>query len=354
MQMIAIGIYSDRTTSDITNAVDWASSQYSVATVQGGSVIGVNAGKAGITASLSGVTATTLITVTNGYVVQIDPSMSQSEIQSNITGSQSGDTIAFAAGTYNLAYPGLSLPAGRQYLCSTSGTAVFSGTGGYSLMTFYGDGLTLQNCTFNGGGLYLGGAVINVNIEYNTFQNIPAPNHNWASEIGVFMDTSAADSDISYNKFNNIGGSLLSQFADESYSTGIFGYGLSNVTITYNQFSSVNEGIHILYNNLDGKNVHINLNTFTQWHRVAIEQQDSQAASLEIAHNKLSNALNPWAHTSGISAVISSDSGAGVIVHDNLVSADTPLTCSAAGTGCYYPYGIEVGGNGDAGLQQHD
>ncbi len=345
-QMKAIGTYSDQTTKDITSTASWASSQYSVATVQGGSVTGVNPGTASITATLSGVSAAATITVTSGYVVQIDPSMSQNEIQSKITGSQTGDTIAFAAGSYPLTYPTLGLPPGRTYLCSTSGTTVFSGSGGYALMTFYGSGLTIQNCTFNGGGLYLGGAVSNVHVEQNTFENINAPYGNWTSEIAVFMDTSAADSDISYNKFTNIGTNLLDQFADEVYSSGIFGYGLSNTTIQYNTFDTFNEGIHIFYNSLDGKNVHINNNRFVRGHRIAIEQQDGNAGGLEVAYNKVSEPLNAWALTFGLSIAASSNSGAGIIVHDNLINADTPVGADCRGSGCYYPYGIEAWGTG--------
>ncbi len=132
--MKAVGTYSDQTTEDITSTASWTSSQASVATVQGGAVIGVGAGTASITASLSGITGKTTVTVTSGFVIQVDPSMSESEIQSKISGSQPGDTISFAAGTYNLASPGLSLLAGRSYLGSTSGVTMLSGAGGYSLM----------------------------------------------------------------------------------------------------------------------------------------------------------------------------------------------------------------------------
>ncbi len=345
-QMTAIGTYSDQTTKDITGTASWASSQYSVATVQGGLVTGVNPGTASITATLSGISAAATITVTSGYVVQIDPSMSQSEIQDKITGSQTGDTIAFAAGSYPLVYPSLGLPSGRTYLCSTSGTTVFSGSGGYALMTFYGSGLTLQNCTFNGGGLYLGDAVSNVHVEHNTFQNINAPYGNWTAEVAVFMDTSAADSDISYNKFTNIGTNLLDQFADEVFSSGILGYGLSNTTIQYNTFDTFNEGIHIFYNNLDGKNVHINNNTFVRGHRIAIEQQNGNAGGLEVAYNKVSEPLNAWALTFGLSIAASSNSSTGISVHDNLINADTPVGADCRGSGCYYPYGIEAWGAG--------
>jgi len=346
VQLKATGTYADKTTKDITSDVSWASSQQSVATIQGGLATGVGAGTSSVTGSLSGVTGSTAIEVTSGYVVQIDPSMSQSQIQSKLDGSQSGDTISFAAGTYKLASPGLNIPAGRIFLGSTTGTTMLSGTGGYTLMVFYGDGLTLQNFTFDGGGLFLGGAVTDLHIEYNTFQNINGPFGSWPAEIAITMDTSAANSDISYNKFTNIGGDLLNQFVDEVFAGGIFGKGLSNTTIEYNTFDTFNEGIHIFYDNLDGKNVHINNNTFVHGHRIAIEQQDGKAGGLEVAYNKVSEPLNGWALTYGLSIAASSDSGTGITVHDNLVNADTPVGAACKGSGCYYPYGIEAWGTG--------
>ena len=57
MQLKATGTYSDQTTQDITSSASWASSQNSMATVQGGSVTGVAAGTVNITASFNGVTS---------------------------------------------------------------------------------------------------------------------------------------------------------------------------------------------------------------------------------------------------------------------------------------------------------
>jgi uncharacterized protein YjdB len=345
-QLKATGSYSDKSTKDITSTVTWTTSSTSVAAVQAGLVNGVNAGTATITATSNSVTASTKVTVTNGVVVQIDPSMSQSDIQNAINGSQSGDTIAFAAGTYKLTAPGLTLPAGRSFLGSTSGATILSGTGGYDLMTFKGDGLTLQNFTFDGGGLYLGGPVTDVHLEYNTFQNINAPYSNWTAEIAIFIDTSAANSDISNNNFKNIGQNLLDTFSDEVFSSGILGKGLSNTTIENNKFDTFTEGIHIFYDNLDGLNVHINNNTFVHGHRIAIEQQDGKAGGLEVANNTVSEPLNGWALTYGLSIAASSNSGTGISVHDNLVNADTPVAADCRGSGCYYPYGIEAWGTG--------
>lgn len=346
IQMKATGTYSDQSTRDLTGNVTWASSSTSVAAVQAGTITGVNPGTATITASENGVTATMTITVTSGFVVQIDPSMSQTEIQNAINGSQTGDTIAFAAGTYNITYPDLSLPQGRTYQGSTTGATILSGSGGYALMTFHGSGLTLQNFVFNGGGLYLGGPVTNVKVEYNTFQNINAPWGNWTSEIGIFIDTSAADSDFSHNTFRNLGANLQDKFEDEVYNAGILGYGLSNVTINYNTFDTFTEGIHIFYDSLDGKNVQIDYNTFTHGHRIAIEQQDGKAGGLEIAYNKVSSPLNAWALTYGLSIAATSNSGTGIKVHDNIINGNTPVGADCRGSGCYYPYGIEAWGTG--------
>jgi hypothetical protein len=345
-QLKATGTYSDQSTKDLTASASWSSSNTSVAVVQAGTVNGINPGTASISASLSGVSASASISVSSKYAVQVDPSMSMSQIQSAINSSQPGDTIAFAAGTYNLTYPALRLQAGRTYLGSTAGATILSGTGGYDLMTFYGDGLTVQNFTFNGGGLYLGGPVTGVNVENNLFENIGAPYTNWTTEIAVFIDTSAANSDISHNAFKNLGGPLLTEFVDESFSSGIFGYGLSNVTIENNSFDTFNEGIHIFYNNLDGKNVHINSNTFVHGHRIAIEQQNSNAGGLEVASNTVSEPLNAWALTFGLSIAATSQSGTGISVHDNLVNGDTPVGAGCTGSGCYYPYGIEAWGTG--------
>jgi hypothetical protein len=282
----------------------------------------------------------------SNYTAQIYPSMGMAQIQDAINRSLPGDTIAFAAGTYYLTYPGLRLEPGRTYLGSSSGATILSGTGGYHLMTFYGNGVTVQNFTFDGGGLYLGGPVDGVNVENNVFENIGAPYYNWTTEIAVFIDTSASNSDISHNRFMNLGGSLLTEYVDESFATGIFAFGLSNVTIEYNSFDTFNEGIHIFYDRLDGNNIHIDYNTFVHGHRIAIEQQNSTANGVEIAYNKISEPLNAWALTFGISMAATSQSGTGVIVHDNLVNGDTPAGAGCHGSGCYYPYGIEAWGTG--------
>lgn len=280
-------------------------------------------------------------------------------INSAIAKSAPGDTIFFPAGTYYVLYTAanqhaIGLATDRTYSGPATGLpAVLHGTGGYALATFYGSHLTVRNLTFDGGGLYLGGPVSNVSVEYNTFQNIDVgsdakhPFENWTSTNAVFIDTSAAYSNISHNTFKHLSSLILDQYVSwDTGATGIFGYGLSNTMITYNTFETFNEGIHIFYDSLDGKNVHIDHNSFTGGHRMAIEQQKSHAGGLEIAYNSISNPLNGWALTFGISIAATSNSGTGIVVHDNVVIANTPVGAGCTGSGCYLPYGIEAMGNG--------
>lgn len=275
--------------------------------------------------------------------ITVVPSEVQSQIQASINNSHVGDTIAFQSGTYNLSH--LRLQPGRSYIGATNGQTVVHGTGGYALMDFYGSGLTVQHIIFDGGGLHLGGAVSGAMVEYNTFRNISfGPNGssefaNWTTTIGVFIDYSVSNSDISHNTFQNLSSQILYEYTDESLGvSGIFGYGFSNTTLNYNTFDTVNEGIKIFFDHADGKNVHINNNTFTNVHRMAIELQSGSTDGLEVAYNNVSKPLTPWRNSFGISAAMV---GSNAIVHDNIV--DDQLNC--VGSGCWVGIALEAWGN---------
>lgn len=276
--------------------------------------------------------------------ITVTPSEAQTQIQASINNSAPGDTISFQTGTYNLEL--LRLQPGRSYIGSTQGQSIIHGNGGYALMVFYGSGLTVQHLVFDGGGLYLGGAVSGANIEYNTFQNISyGPNAttewgNWTSTVGVFIDTSLSNSDISYNTFQNLNSQILTLISDQNLGvSGIFGYGFSNTTVTNNTFNNLNEGIKVFFDYANGGNVHFNSNTFTNFHRMAIEMQSSQVSSVEVAYNNISAPLAPWKLTFGISAATG---GTGMTIHNNLVDDQLPSVC---GPGCWVGIGIEAWGN---------
>jgi Right handed beta helix region len=298
--------------------------------------------KIGAAFALSSALAIAVTQRAQASTITVVPSEVQSQIQASINNSHTGDTIAFQAGTYNLSQ--LRLQPGRSYIGATNGQTIVHGSGGYALMVFYGSGLTVQHIIFDGGGLYLGGVVSGAMVEYNTFRNIPfGPSGNtefgnWTSTVGVFIDYSVSNSDISHNTFQNLSSQVLYQYTDESLGvSGIFGYGFSNTTINNNAFDTVNEGIKIFFDHADGKNVLINNNTFTNVHRMAIELQGGSTNGLEVAYNNVSKPLTPWRESFGISAAMV---GVNATVHDNIV--DDQLPC--LGSGCWVGIALEAWG----------
>jgi hypothetical protein len=316
-----------------------------VATVQGGgAVIGVGAGTTTITASLNGVTGSTSIQVTSGSVIQVDPSMSASQIQSKINGSKIGDTINFAAGTYNMPSgsnpngAALNLAAGRTYTGPSSGSpAHLVGNGGYPLMYFAGTTIAIEYLTFDNGSIFLEDGVTSATINSNTFENIDC-GVNAAQTVAIFVAGGLNNSDISYNTFQNLGQTCNSLYQDSKGAGGIQMYGFHNLTITHNTFSSVYEGVAIVISNsneFDGAGGKILNNTFTGVHRIAIEMlgTTTNPSGLEVAYTNYSNALNPWAYTFGLSLT----AGKNMIVHDNVMNGNN----NQPG---YVPYAIEIGG----------
>ncbi len=301
--------------------------------------------KSGATFALSFALFLSLTQSLHASTITVVPSEVQTQIQASINNSHTGDTISFQAGTFNLSH--LRLQPGRSYIGATNGQTIIHGTGGYALMDFYGNGLTVQHLIFDGGGLHLGGAVSGAMIEYNTFRNISyGPNgstewSNWTTTVGLYIDTSASNSDFSYNTFQNLNSQILHSSSDQNLGvSGIFGYGFSNTTINNNSFDTINEGIKIFFDYANGANVHINNNTFTNFHRMAIEMQNSKVSSLEVGYNNLSKPLAPWKLTFGISAAIGGGSNANI--HDNMVDDQVESVC---GSGCWVGIGIEAWGN---------
>lgn len=356
IQLTATGTYSDKSTNNISSSVTWASSQYSVAAVQGGSVTGVNAGTANITASFNGVTASTTVTVTSGHGIQVDPSMSPSDIQGKINGGHAGDTVVFAPGTYNLpangSNPGngaaLVIPAGLAVVGpSTGAQAILVGAGGYDLVYFSGPGVTLQYLVFNNGGLYLEDGTTSAEIQYNTFENMDCTYSQTFQTSAIFVAGGINSSDISYNTFQNLGATCAGQFNPDAGTGGLQLYGFHNLTVEHNSFKGVSgDGIAIAISGTGGAyddaGGHINSNTFTGMHRIAVEMlgTSTKPSGLEVAYNNYSNAYNPWALTYGLSLT----AGQNMTVHDNIINANIPSCSDPNNSGCYIPYGVEIAG----------
>ena len=272
--------------------------------------------------------------------ITVVPSEALNQIQASINNSHAGDTISFQAGTFNIS--NVRLLPGRTYLGATSGQTILHGSGGSALMVFYGSGLTLQHITFDGGGLYLGGAVSNVHLEYNTFQNISfGPNAsqewgNWPATDAIHVDSSITSSDISYNTFHNLDTQIMQQYVDWNLGvTGIFGYNLNSTTITYNTFDTVNEGIHFF----SSTNSQVEHNTLIRFHRIGMEFQNT-TSNLDLGYNSFSQPVVPFFATFGISAAIT---GGNATIHDNFIDDQVDKTC---GSGCWIGYGVEAWGAG--------
>jgi uncharacterized protein YjdB len=95
----ASGVFSDGSTTDITNSVSWSSSATNFATINAtGLATGVGAGAATITATSGGVSGTAALTVTSAVLTSIDISPDDQiipvggQIQLTLTGSYSDST----------------------------------------------------------------------------------------------------------------------------------------------------------------------------------------------------------------------------------------------------------------------
>jgi hypothetical protein len=89
IQFTAIGTYTDLSTQDLTNAVTWTSSNQAVAQISDaanskGQATGVNIGITTITATLNGVSGTTLLTVAVLDSIAITPSGSTINVDGNL------------------------------------------------------------------------------------------------------------------------------------------------------------------------------------------------------------------------------------------------------------------------------
>lgn len=284
-------------------------------------------------------------TFAGAATINVNSTMSEATIQGLINGGTSGDTVVFAAGTYNLASNGgnsnnaaLVAKAGLTYTGPTSGSpAHFVATGGYPLMYFSGTTVSIQYLTFDTGVLFIEDHTTSATIDNNTFQNQQCGTT--ASAVNaIFVNGGINSSDISFNTFLNIGASCFTHFVDDMGAGGITMYAFHAVTITHNTFTNVIEGIDIPDEGgggYDGASSTINDNTATGIHRIFIEILGTGTipSGLEVARNNWSNPLNPWA----VNFCLSLTAGLDMIVHDNVCNGNLN-TPSAS------PYGIEIAG----------
>jgi hypothetical protein len=286
-----------------------------------------------------------LLPSAQGAIFKVNAKMSVAKIQSEMNRAAVGDTVDFAPGIYNLASNGsnsngaaLRLVAGVTYTGPQFGEpARLIGTGRYPLMYFSGRRVTIEYLVFDNGPLFLEDRVTNATIVNNVFENIDCGSV--ASQTtAIFIAGGLNDSDISYNRFQNIGQTCNSQYQDKQGAGGIGLFGFHNLAITHNSFNTVYEGIGITISNsdeYDGVGGNISHNVFSGIHRIAIEilGTNTNPNGLEVAYNRYSDALLPWAYTFGFSLT----AGLNMIVHDNVITGNK----NKPG---YVPYAVEIAG----------
>ncbi|MGZ6005649.1 MAG: N,N-dimethylformamidase beta subunit family domain-containing protein, partial [Candidatus Saccharimonadales bacterium] len=142
-QFTATGTYSDSSTQDLSNQVAWTSANTSVATISAsGLATGVSAGSTTISASLSGVSGNTTLTVQSASALAITTS---SPLAGGTVGTAYSATLAASGGSspYTWSITGGTLPAGLTLHGSTGvidGTPTTAGT--YNFTIQVSDSLT--------------------------------------------------------------------------------------------------------------------------------------------------------------------------------------------------------------------
>ncbi len=298
-----------------------------------------------------------------------------SAIQRVISGASFGDTVSFDAGTYTisstlalkcgLTYTGpVTTPATAEITTSTANISLTAMTGGCRSGT-----TTIEYLNFNGAGpIYFdANNYSNIIFEHNQITAMPYSSSCSGPCSSVFFDGNNNNTDsnitIEYNTFGDANTCTAGLSIDEGGCAGIVsnivGY-VINLTIEYNSFIHLNEGMHFAntnyctgcYNSVC-QNCLIEYNYFSQINRIPLENQISVQYSPTIMSNNVIATNNtsgtPYAtiavsaaccYSGRIASVLTDQSPADYIQNNLIFQAVGTLTTLAA------PLGLEgFGGN---------
>jgi Chitobiase/beta-hexosaminidase C-terminal domain/Pectate lyase superfamily protein len=321
-------------------------------------------------------TQTSLAPVTP-TVVNVTPDLSTPALQSVIANAPSGATILFAAGTYAITGP-LYIPCNGLQITgpvAATPTAILAASFTNNDILAYPGGCaspgSIEYLHFeNTGAVYFDpGNNSNFIFEHNFVTNLPSMMSNAGAEIGLFFDgalwTTLSNVLIQYNTFGDAASCtrVFATPADEGgYCAGIVtSQGTDqNVTIRYNNFIHLEEGIHFnqlaTYNPGGANSVCISCtldyNYIVNYHRIGIEIQTSTPTnSLRLDHNVIADPLNSSWGTFAVSLACCISSfkqgtpgfSPALIFDDNVLISTQPI-----GSECP-PIGVEFWGNGSQG-----
>jgi hypothetical protein len=310
-----------------------------------------------------------------GPTINLNNTMSQSTLQSTISSAPACSLIVFAPGTYNITGQ-LGIPCNSLQITgpvAATPTAILAASFQNGDIFVYGG-----NCTNAGsvnylhfentGGVYFSvGNNGNFTFQYNQVTNLPSNASNSSSESGLFFDgsmsTTLSNVLVQHNTIGDANSctSVFATSTDEGgYCAGILtAQGkVQSLTILYNKFIHVEEGIHI--NQLAAFSIgkassvcvscDIEYNYITNYHRIGVEIQVSTPTnSILLSHNAITDPIAPSYGTYAVSmaccqfGVTFGTAG----VSPAYIFDDNVLISSLSG-GCP-PFGVEFWGNGSQG-----
>lgn len=254
----------------------------------------------------------------------VNASQSESTIQGIVSAASAGDTISFAAGTYNWGST-LTVKCGLTYTgpVATPATAILNNTGGAINIMHFGTcttQTTWQYLQFVGGGIY-GDISNHSNISYLHNQALSIPGDsvcgtgNETCENALFFDGNSGTNNIlsnltiEYNTFGDANSCASNMSGNHNgVCSGVFTQvgTLTNITSRYNLFTHLEEGLHHLYTTTYNPgsrastedNIDIEYNVFTGIHRNFVELQMQVINNPSVvSHNLFGPPINPYNDT---------------------------------------------------------
>jgi hypothetical protein len=295
-------------------------------------------------------------------------------------GSSPGNTVAFGAGSYSLAYT-LSLPCsyGTVYTGPNVGlvtqtnlpTALLTSTvsTNYALATnsngtsFTGaQGCTIQYLRFTGtqGGVFVNYPSSGIFIQENAFDNNNPPNGGYSSEANIWVDgenyaftpdAGVTNLRITWNTFfDNCADIRANAYPDSGggcASTWVNGYN-NYLTWSNNTVNLTEEGLKLSEPTAGGigsLNADVENNNMQGNSRILVESQQDTNGVGTYSHNAFYQPFNPSFNTFELSVPEWTTSISPThVVDDNAFIANVPITLG--GSGGHYGIGLELWGSG--------
>jgi hypothetical protein len=313
-----------------------------------------------------------------GPIVKMSPGMSTGALQSAISAAPPGATVLFAPGTYNITSP-LTIPCARDLTITgpevTPATAIVaSSSSSFTIFNLLNcSGVRIQFLHFENSGIWVNnGDNSGITISHNQFTNLQAAQgvsftgYLAAEMVGGKLQNTLSDVMIDHNTFGDPGSCTaeFASYADKGgYCAGVLvSVGeASNITIAYNNFIHVEQGVHFVQLLSDFKvgvtnsvcvSCKVAYNYVVNYHRIGVEVQTSSPSDAFVfAHNAIVDPIHSFYGTFATSfaccgtSFISGENGTerGLIFDDNVMIATQP-----SDGGCP-PYGVEFWGNGSQG-----